>query len=195
MQRYSINRKVNEMKREDFVPDKYKHMANMDIPLPIGHGATISQPSLVEQMCNLLQVDSNSKVLDIGTGSGYQAALLAEKCKEVVTMERVYELYIEAKERLERLGYTNIKVIHGDGSKGYRKEAPYDGIIVAATSVGITKEWKEQLKEGGRIIYPEYRDSNEVLVEGIKKDNDIVKIDHGYVKFVPLIKEEKKKGV
>jgi len=170
-------------------------MANMDIPLPIGHGATISQPSLVEQMCNLLQVDSNSKVLDIGTGSGYQAALLAEKCKEVVTMERVYELYIEAKERLERLGYTNIKVIHGDGSKGYRKEAPYDGIIVAATSVGITKEWKEQLKEGGRIIYPEYRDSNEVLVEGIKKDNDIVKIDHGYVKFVPLIKEEKKKGV
>ncbi len=195
MQRYSINRKVNEMKREDFVPDKYKHMANMDIPLPIGHGATISQPSLVEQMCNLLQVDSNSKVLDIGTGSGYQAALLAERCKEVVTIERVYELYIEAKERLERLGYTNIKVIHGDGSKGYRKEAPYDGIIVAATSVGITKEWKEQLKEGGRIIYPEYRDSNEVLVEGIKKDNDIVKIDHGYVKFVPLIKEEKKKGV
>ena len=195
MQRYSINRKVNEMKREDFVPDKYKHMANMDIPLPIGHGATISQPSLVNQMCNLLQVDSNSKVLDIGTGSGYQAALLAERCKEVVTIERVYELYIEAKERLERLGYTNIKVIHGDGSKGYRKEAPYDGIIVAATSVGITKEWKEQLKEGGRIIYPEYRDSNEVLVEGIKKDNDIVKIDHGYVKFVPLIKEEKKKGV
>ena len=190
MQRYSINRKVNEMKREDFVPDKYKHMANMDIPLPIGHGATISQPSLVEQMCNLLQVDSNSKVLDIGTGSGYQAALLAERCKEVVTIERVYELYIEAKERLERLGYTNIKVIHGDGSKGYRKEAPYDGIIVAATSVGITKEWKEQLKEGGRIIYPEYRDSNEVLVEGIKKGNDIVKIDHGYVRFVPLIKEE-----
>ncbi|KUK77500.1 MAG: Protein-L-isoaspartate O-methyltransferase [candidate division WS6 bacterium 34_10] len=177
------------MKREDFVPDKYKHMANIDAPIPIGHGATISQPSLVKQMCNLLQIDSNSKVLDIGTGSGYQAALLAEKCKEVVTIERVYELYIEAKKRLERLGYTNIKVIHGDGSKGYKKEAPYDGIIVAATSDGITKEWKEQLKEGGRIIYPEYRDGNEVLVEGIKKNNDIVKIDHGYVRFVPLVKE------
>jgi len=77
------------MKREDFVPDKYKHMANIDAPIPIGHGATISQPSLVEQMCNLLQINSNSKVLDIGTGSGYQAALLAEKCKEVVTIERV----------------------------------------------------------------------------------------------------------
>jgi len=178
------------MKREDFVSEKYKHMANMDIPLPIGHGATISQPSLVNQMCNLLQVDSNSKVLDIGTGSGYQAALLAERCKEVVTIERVYELYIEAKERLERLGYSNIKVIYGDGSKGYKKEAPYDGIIVAATTDGITKEWKEQLKEGGRIIYPEYRNGNEVLVEGIKKGNDIVKIDHGDVRFVPLIREE-----
>ena len=147
------------MKREDFVPNKYKHMANEDIPLPIGHGATISQPSL-----------------------------LSEMCKEVVTIERVHELYIEAKERLERLGYTNIKVIHGDGSKGYEKESPYDGIIVAATTEGITKEWKEQLKEGGRIVYPEYRDGGEVLVEGIKKDNDIVKIDHDYVRFVPLIK-------
>jgi protein-L-isoaspartate(D-aspartate) O-methyltransferase len=178
------------MNREDFVPDKYKHMANEDTPLPIGHGATISQPSLVDKMCNLLQVDSNSRVLDIGTGSGYQAALLADMCKEVITIERVYELYIEAKERLKRLGYTNIKVIHGDGSKGYEKEAPYDGIVVAATTDGITKEWKEQLKDGSRIIYPEYRDGNEVLVEGIKKDNDIIKIDHGYVRFVPLIKRK-----
>lgn len=176
------------MKREDFVPDEYKDMADRDIPLPIGYGSTISQPSLVDEMCKLLKVDSKSKVLDIGTGSGYQAALLAEMCKEVVTIERVYELYIQAKERLEKLGYTNVECIHGDGSRGYAKEAPYDGIIVAATTDGVTDEWKEQLKEGGRIIYPEYRDGNEVLVEGIKKDNEIIKKDHTYVRFVPLIK-------
>ncbi|MFA5633732.1 MAG: protein-L-isoaspartate(D-aspartate) O-methyltransferase [Candidatus Dojkabacteria bacterium] len=178
------------MKREDFVPEEYKHMANMDIPLPIGYGATISQPSLVDQMCKLLRVDSNSKVLDIGTGSGYQAALLAEMCKEVVTIERVYELYKEAKERLKGLGYSNIKVIHGDGSKGYEKEAPYDGIIVAATTDSITEEWIKQLKEGGRIVYPEYRNGIEVLVEAIKKDKEIIKIDHDYVRFVPLIKDD-----
>ncbi len=178
------------MKREDFVPEEYKHMANMDIPLPIGYGATISQPSLVDQMCKLLRVDSNSKVLDIGTGSGYQAALLAEMCKEVVTIERVYELYKEAKERLKRLGYTNIKAIHGDGSKGYDKEAPYDGIIAAATTDSITEEWIKQLKEGGRIVYPEYRNGIEVLVEAIKKDKEIIKIDHDYVRFVPLIKDD-----
>jgi len=177
------------MEREDFVPDKYKHLANQDTPLPIGYEATISQPSLVDKMCKLLQIDKNSKVLDVGTGSGYQAALLAGMCKEVVTIERVYELYEEAEERLKGLGYTNIKSIHGDGSKGYKEEAPYDGIIVAATTDGITKEWKDQLKEGGRIIYPERRGWAQVLVEGIKNEDKITKIDHGYVKFVPLIKD------
>ncbi|MFA7654618.1 MAG: rRNA adenine N-6-methyltransferase family protein, partial [Candidatus Dojkabacteria bacterium] len=88
------------MEREDFVPDEYKHLANLDTPLPIGYEATISQPSLVDKMCKLLQIDKNSKILDVGTGSGYQAALLAGMCKEVVTIERVYELYEEAEERL-----------------------------------------------------------------------------------------------
>lgn len=177
------------MEREDFVPNKYKYLAKLDIPLPIGYEATISQPSLVEQMCKLLQIDKNSKVLDIGTGSGYQAALLAGMCKEVVTIERVNELYEEAKERLKRLGYTNIKSIHGDGSKGYKEEAPYDGIIVAATTDEITEEWKDQLRDGGRIIYPERRGEVEVLVEGVKKGDQVIKIDHGYVSFVPLIKD------
>jgi len=114
--------------REKFVSEKYKELAYSDQPLPIGHGVTISQPYVVALMCQILNMDKADKILDIGTGSGYQAAILSHLCKEVVTIERIEKLASTAKKRLSRLGYNNVKVVSGDGSKGYEPEAPYDGI-------------------------------------------------------------------
>jgi protein-L-isoaspartate(D-aspartate) O-methyltransferase len=176
--------------RERFVPDKYKELVYSDHPLSIGHGVTISQPYIVALMCQILDIDKNSKVLDIGTGSGYQAAILSHLCKEVVTIERIEELAKQARKRLQRLGYDNIEVICADGSKGYKKEAPYDGIKVAATTNKITKEWKRQLKINGKIVYPESTNGVQKLIEATKTKTGFEKVSHGYVRFVPLIKEE-----
>lgn len=172
--------------REEFVPEEYKDQAYSDSPLPIGHGATISQPYIVALMCQILKLDSNSKVLDIGTGSGYQAAILSLICKKVITIERIGELAKSASKNLMKLNYDNVKVIHADGSLGYKQEAPYDGIKVAATTDHIPKAWKEQLKEGGRIVYPESLGITEQLIEAIKTKEGILKINHGGVRFVPL---------
>lgn len=172
--------------REEFVPEEYKDLAYSDSPLPIGHGATISQPYIVALMCQILKLDSNSKVLDIGTGSGYQAAILSLICKKVTTIERIGELAKSASKNLKKLNYDNVKVIHADGSLGYKQEAPYDGIKVAATTDHIPKAWKEQLKEGGRIVYPESLGITEQLIEAIKTKEGILKINHGGVRFVPL---------
>lgn len=172
--------------REEFVPEEYKDLAYSDSPLPIGHGATISQPYIVALMCQILKLDSNSKVLDIGTGSGYQAAILSLICKKVITIERIGELAKSASKNLKKLNYDNVKVIHADGSLGYKQEAPYDGIKVAATTDHIPKAWKEQLKEGGRIVYPESLGITEQLIEAVKTKEGILKINHGGVRFVPL---------
>lgn len=172
--------------REEFVPEEYKDLAYSDSPLPIGHGATISQPYIVALMCQILKLDSNSKVLDIGTGSGYQAAILSLICKKVITIERIGELAKSASKNLMKLNYDNVKVIHADGSLGYKQEAPYDGIKVAATTDHIPKAWKEQLKEGGRIVYPESLGITEQLIEAVKTKEGILKINHGGVRFVPL---------
>jgi protein-L-isoaspartate(D-aspartate) O-methyltransferase len=176
--------------REKFVPDKYKELAYFDGPLPIGYGVTISQPYIVALMCQILDLDKESKVLDIGTGSGYQAAILSHLCKKVVSIEIIEELYRIAKTRLSNLGYDDVEVIYGDGSKGYKKEAPYDGIIVAAATEKIPDSWKEQLKLGGRIVYPKTENGTQQLVEVVKTENGFEKSYHGYVRFVPLVQKE-----
>jgi protein-L-isoaspartate(D-aspartate) O-methyltransferase len=176
--------------REKFVPDKYKELAYSDGPLPIGYGVTISQPYIVALMCQILDLDKESKVLDIGTGSGYQATILSHLCKKVVTIEVIEELYSIAKTRLSNLGYENIEAICGDGSKGYKKEAPYDGIIVAAATEKIPDSWKEQLKLGGRIVYPKTENGTQQLVEVVKTENGFEKSYHGHVRFVPLVQKE-----
>jgi protein-L-isoaspartate(D-aspartate) O-methyltransferase len=137
-------------------------------------------------MCQLLDPDPKDKILDIGTGSGYQAAILSHLCDEVITIERIEELAQDAKRRLKRLGYDNIKVVYGDGSKGYKEDSPYDGIIVAATTDEIPSAWVEQLKVGGRIIYPEGSGLVEELIEAVKTEDGITKTSHGGVRFVPL---------
>ncbi len=179
--------------REEFVPDEYKEMAYTDSPLPIGHKATISQPYIVALMCQILELKKTDIVLDIGTGSGYEAAILAEICKKVVTVERVAPLAEKARETLKKLGYKNVEVITGDGSKGYPDKAPYDGIKVAAATKEAPSAWKKQIKVGGRIIFPQEssRGGSQTLVEIKRTEIGFDKKTHGGVRFVQLLSDSR----
>lgn len=143
----------NELDRGYFI-NEYKEYAQFDRPIPIGHGQTISQPTLVLNMTIQLNLQPNSKVLEIGTGSGYQTALLAPFCKEVYTVERLKPLHDQAKERLGKLGLSNIHYKLGDGSLGWPEHQPYDRIIVTASASQIPEELLNQLRPGGRMIIP-----------------------------------------
>ncbi|HHV15225.1 MAG TPA: protein-L-isoaspartate(D-aspartate) O-methyltransferase [Gelria sp.] len=144
----------NSLDRSFFVDNKYKKHAHQDRPLPIGYEQTISQPSLVLEMTDRLALDKNCRVLEIGTGSGYQTALLAEFAGEVYTVERIKELAESAREKLEKLGYKNIHYRVGDGSAGWAEHAPYDRIIVTAAAGKIPEELVNQLGAGGIMIIP-----------------------------------------
>jgi len=145
---------VNCLDRSLFIDNEYKEYANLNQPLPIGYGQTISQPSLVLEMTRLLSLDKSTIVLEIGTGSGYQTALLAQFSEHVYTMERIPELGCKARKRLEAMGYANITYQTGDGSEGWREHAPYDRIIVTAAAEKIPVEFLNQLNEGGIMIIP-----------------------------------------
>ena len=158
-----VERALLNVPRELFVPENYRDLAYADTPLPIGKGQTISAPHMVALMTELLNLDEGMKVLEIGTGSGYQAAVIAEivapknskKLGKVITIERIPELAEFAKRNLERAGYIDrVKVVVGDGTLGYPKEAPYDRIIVTAAAPDIPKPLLEQLKPGGRMVIP-----------------------------------------
>jgi protein-L-isoaspartate(D-aspartate) O-methyltransferase len=140
--------------RHAFVPEPYRDGAYGDYPLPIGHDQTISQPYIVAFMTEVLHLDPNSRVLEIGTGSGYQAAVCAEIAREVYTMEIVPELAQSAARILQELGYTNVHVKTGDGFFGWQDKAPFDAIIGTAAAEQIPKPFLEQLKPGGRMILP-----------------------------------------
>lgn len=176
--------------RERFVPEDLRNLAYADRPLPIGHKATISQPYIVALMCQKLELKSLDRVLDIGTGSGYEAAILAKIVKEVVTIERIPELATEAEKRLENLGYNNVEVVVGDGSKGYPKRAPYNGIKVAAATNDIPDPWINQLADGGTIIFPRRNGIAQELIEVKKIGNKYKTKSHGGVRFVPLIRQK-----
>ena len=140
--------------RHLFVPEDLVHNAYVDAPLPIGMGQTISQPYIVALMTEALELDENSRVLEIGTGSGYQAAILAEIAKEVYTVERIPQLLERAQRVLKSLGYNNIHFKLGDGTEGWEEFAPYDAIIVTAGAPDIPEPLVKQLKEGGRLVIP-----------------------------------------
>jgi len=140
--------------RELFVPEQLRDRAYDDRALPIGHGQTISQPFMVATICAALDLDSNARVLDIGTGSGYQAAVLAELAAEVVTIERVPELADSARRTLARAGYGRVEVLVGDGTLGVPERAPFDGIAVAAAAPAVPVALYEQLAVGGRVVVP-----------------------------------------
>jgi len=140
--------------RENFIPEENRASAYYDGALPIGEGQTISQPYMVAIMTELLELNKNSKVLEIGTGSGYQAAILSLLCKEVITMERIPLLVSQSQKKFMEMGYKNISVVSGDGTEGYKVEAPYDAIIVTAGASEIPPSLIDQLKNGGRLIIP-----------------------------------------
>lgn len=148
-----ITKYYNELDRSYFM-DEYKESAHEDRPFPIGHEQTISQPSLVLKMTILLDIDKDNKVLEIGTGSGYQTALLAKASKMVYTVERIKELHLKAKEKLSQAGYSNIKFKLDDGILGWHENAPYDRIMVTASAAKLPEELIKQLALKGKMIIP-----------------------------------------
>lgn len=144
----------HQLNRADFISHEQEALAGLDQPLSIGYGQTISQPSLVLEMTYALDPNENSTVLEIGTGSGYQTALLARFAKAVYTVERIPELAARAKARLTALGYTNIFFRTGDGSAGWPEHAPYDRIIATAAAARVPDELAAQLAPGGRLLIP-----------------------------------------
>lgn len=179
----------NKVKREDFVIPKLKKYAYIDEPLPIGKGQTISQPTTVAIMTQALEPKKNQKILEVGSGSGYQAAILAEiigSKGKIITIERIKEIYEYAKDKLKK--YKNVKVILSDGSKGYKKLAPFDRIIVTAAAEEIPKPLFKQLKEKGIMIIPVGKTSfSQRLLKIRKIKRKIEQEDLGPFVFVPLI--------
>jgi len=145
---------MEKVRRHEFVPPEYIDQAYEDHPLPIGYGQTISQPFIVAYMTEVLHLTPDARVLEIGTGSGYQAAILAELVKEVYTVEIVEALCKQAQKRLARLGYRNVHVRCGDGYYGWEEHAPYDAIIVTCAPDHIPQPLVEQLADGGRMVIP-----------------------------------------
>jgi protein-L-isoaspartate(D-aspartate) O-methyltransferase len=177
-----------KVERHRFVPEKYMDSAYSDQPLPIGEGQTISQPYIVALMTELLEIKGNEKVLEIGTGSGYQAAILAELAKEVYTIEIIEPLASMAKKKLSELGYQNVMVKAGDGYLGWPEAAPFDAIIVTAAPDQIPKPLIDQLKEGGRMVVPVGTHTQE-LIKIVKRSGKIETTDVIPVLFVPMTGE------
>lgn len=181
-----------KVERHRFVPEENLNSAYSDQPLPIGEGQTISQPYIVALMTELLDLKGDEKVLEIGTGSGYQAAILAELSKEVYTIEIIESLASMSKKRLLELGYQNIQVKAGDGYLGWPEFAPFDAIIVTAAPDHIPKPLIEQLKEGGRMVVPVGTHTQE-LKKIVKRSGKIETTDVIPVLFVPMTGEGVKK--
>ncbi|HOA82923.1 protein-L-isoaspartate(D-aspartate) O-methyltransferase [Thermodesulfovibrio thiophilus] len=178
---------MKKLPRHLFVPENIIDDAYDDRALPIGHGQTISQPYIVALMTELIELKGDEKVLEIGTGSGYQSAILAELAREVHTVERVLQLAEESRKRFERLGYKNIKVYIRDGTEGVPEEAPFDRIIITAATPEIPPPLVEQLKEGGIVVAPVGERYSQYMLKAIKKGNELERYYLIPVAFVPLI--------
>lgn len=173
--------------RHEFVPEEKRGQAYEDQPLEIGSGQTISQPYIVASMLQALELSGNERVLDVGTGSGYVAALLAQLAREVYTIERHAQLLEQAKPLLERLNYRNITCVVGDGSRGLTEHAPYDGILVSAAAPDIPEALLEQLSDGGRVVIPVGPLESQKLLLIRKQGNGTHTVELDSCRFVPLI--------
>lgn len=173
--------------RHLFVPPSYQSQAYEDRPLPIGNDQTISQPYMVAVMTQLLALQGEERVLEIGTGSGYQAAILAELARVVFTIERIPALIQKARKILQVLGYENIFFLTGDGTKGWPEEAPFDGIIVTAGAPQIPETLKWQLAEGGRLVIPVGPRYTQMLFKVTRKADQFLEEELTGCVFVPLV--------
>lgn len=172
--------------RHEFVLPEHVSQAYEDCPLPIGLGQTISQPYMVAAMTEALELKGKEKVLEVGTGSGYQSAILAGLAGHVITIERYPELSARAQARLERLGCANVTCVVGDGSQGYPEAAPYDGIVVTAGSPRVPRALTDQMAEGGRLVIPVGNMFSQELLLVQKHESQITQQTINYCRFVPL---------
>ena len=178
------------VERHRFVPDGYIPHAYEDRPLPIGEGQTISQPYIVAFMTHVLSLSRTDQVLEIGTGSGYQAAILGELCDNVYTVEVIPSLGRKAEGLIRELGYENVRVKIGDGYEGWKEYAPYDAIIVTCSPTHVPEPLKEQLKEGGRMVIPVGEAYDQTLIM-FRKIGDRLKEEKRLpVRFVPMVNEK-----
>jgi protein-L-isoaspartate(D-aspartate) O-methyltransferase len=180
---------MGKVPRQEFVPEDLRPAAYEDRALPIGYGQTISQPYMVAVMLEMLDVHDSHKVLEVGAGSGYQAAVLAELAREVVVVEIVEPLAHHAQLSLDRAGYGRVKVVVGDGTLGHAEAAPYDRIIVAAACPEVPGPLVEQLRDGGRLVAPVGRRDVQQCVVCVKRGDEVEMTKTIGCVFVPLIGE------
>lgn len=182
---------MREVPREEFVPKSLRNFAYDDGALPIGDGQTISQPFTVAFMCEALRVQPGDAVLEVGTGSGYGAAVLSRIARTVHTVERIPELAHEARKRLQRLGYDNVTVHVANGSLGLTESSPFEGIVVTAGAQRLPQAYLDQLAEGGRIVIPLGRTpQSQSMFRFTRQDGELTVDDLGGFAFVPLIGAE-----
>ncbi|MFP4619783.1 MAG: protein-L-isoaspartate(D-aspartate) O-methyltransferase [Bacteroidales bacterium] len=181
---------MRSVKRHEFVPEQNRHMAYSDRPLPIGQDQTISQPYIVALMTDYLNLEKGDKMLEIGTGSGYQAAVLSKITPNVYSIEIVEELAERARKTLREQGYDNVRIKIGDGYKGWEEHAPFDGIIVTASPSDVPEPLKKQLAEGGRMVIPVGGTIFQNLVLLEKENGEIKKKEISGVRFVPMLDDK-----
>jgi protein-L-isoaspartate(D-aspartate) O-methyltransferase len=180
---------MRSVPRHRFVPQDLDHLAYADAPLPIGHRQTISQPYIVALMSQMLLLRGPEKVLDVGTGSGYQAAILARLAQRVISLERIPELAEAARTVLQEIGIDNVEVHLADGSSGWPSQAPYDAILVAASAPRAPRPLLEQLCEGGRLVIPVGGVEGQILERWTRRGDTWDCEQAASVSFVPLVGE------
>ncbi len=178
---------MRKVPRHEFLPEALRAAAYGDHALPIGEGQTISQPYMVALMTELLELTGGERVLEIGTGSGYQAAVLAELCSKVYTVERIKGLAVRARETLDRLGYRNVAIKVYDGTYGWKEMAPFDAIMVTAGAPDIPAPLMEQLAVNGRMVIPVGERYSQTLIKAVKTPSGVVTQRGIPCVFVPLI--------
>lgn len=183
----SVLRAIEMTPRHAFIPTGLRHRAYEDSPLPIGSGQTISQPFVHARYLELLQLTGKEKVLEIGTGSGYQTVLLAHLVAQVFSIERIPALFQQAREAIQRAGVNNVSLLLGDGTVGWREYSPYDAILVGAGAPSMPQPLIEQLADGGRLLVPIGDRAEQKLVVAQRKGDRIETTEVAPVRFVPLV--------
>ena len=174
--------------REKFIPENYRYQAYENIALPIGNNQTISQPYVVAKMTELLEVENNHKVLEIGTGSGYQCAILSKLARRIYTIERIKNLHERSYKIFEELKLTNIVSKHEDGNNGWIEQIPFDRIIFTAATKNITNRIFSHIKEDGIIVCPIVKNNKQVIIKYIRKNDKLISEEFDDVLFVPNLK-------
>lgn len=189
----NVLRAIAAVPRHRFVSENLEHSAHDDNPLPIGENQTISQPYIVAYMTAALELNGTERVLEVGTGSGYQAAVLSELIAHVYTIELNENLAIEVSRRFKKLGYGNISLKFGDGYEGWAEHAPFDGIIVTAAPDHIPQKLIDQVKTGGKLVIPVGEDEQNLLVVTKLEDGAIKRESRIPVRFVPMLRSSERR--